>query len=157
MVEKKIKGRKRHIITDTLGFLLGCYVGAANENDRSGINQALENMRAKYTNVIKTYADMGYQGNMLRDHIREEYSIDLEIVKRPLSRFWIHKDTALEDIPVAVTGFKVQPKRWVVERTFAWLGRNRRLSKEYEHHTESTENLIYIAMSRLILRRITEC
>ncbi len=83
--------------------------------------------------------------------------LGLEIVKRPPCRFWIKADSNPEDWPKFPTGFKVQPKRWVVERTFAWIGRNRRLSKEYDYHTESTESHIYIAMSRLILRRMTEC
>ncbi len=151
--EKKIKGRKRHIITDTQGFILGCYVGAANENDRDGIKLALDNMSKKYNTVIKMWADMGYTGKELKEHTRERYNIDLEIVKRPPCRFWVHKDTSPELIPTREAGFKVEPRRWVVERTFAWLGRNRRLSKEYEYLTESTENLIYLAMNRLMLRR----
>ena len=79
--------------------------------------------------------------------------LDLEVIKRPPRRFWIHQDTPLEELPKIDTGFKVQPKRWVVERAFAWLGRNRRLSKEYEFDTNSSENLIYMAMNRLIIRR----
>ena len=152
-VEKKIKGRKRHIITDTEEFILGCYVGAANENDRDGLLGAIDNMKCKYTQIIKLWADMGYQGKDLRNNIQDKYSIDLEVIKRPPRRFWVHKDTLPEELPKIETGFKVQPKRWVVERTFAWLGRNRRLSKEYEFDTKSSENLIYMAMNRLILRR----
>lgn len=152
-VEKKIKGRKRHIITDTEGFILGCYVGAANENDRDGVLKAIDNMQCKYTQVTKLWADMGYQGKDLRASINDKYSIDLEVIKRPPRSFWVHQDTPLEALPKIETGFKVQPKRWVVERTFAWLGRNRRLSKEYEFDTNSSENLIYMAMNRLILRR----
>lgn len=93
MVEKKIKGRKRHIITDTEGFVLGCYVGAANENDREGIIRAIDNMRGKYGAIKKMWADMGYQGKDLRDKINQEYKIDLEIIKRPQKRFWVHQDT----------------------------------------------------------------
>lgn len=110
-------------------------------------------MKGKYTQVTKLWADMGYQGKDLRTGINDKYSIDLEVIKRPPRRFWIHQDTPLEELPKIETGFKVQPKRWVVERTFAWLGRNRRLSKEYEFDTNSSENLIYMAMNRLILRR----
>ncbi len=148
-----MKGRKRHIITDTQGFVLGCYVGAANENDRDGVKLALINMNSKYTNVTKMWADMGYVSSELKAYIKENYNIDFEIVKRPPCRFWVHKDTPPELIPVTEHGFKVEPRRWVVERTFAWLSRNRRLSKEYEYLTTSTENLIYLAMSRLMLRR----
>jgi putative transposase len=143
MAGKKIKGRKRHIITDTQGFVLGCYVGPASENDRSGIKVVLNNMKVKYNSIIKLFADMGYQSSNLKDYIKEEHNIDLEIVKRPPCRFWVKTDSNPEDWPKFPTGFKVQPKRWVVERTFAWLGRNRRLSKEYDYHTESTESIIY--------------
>ncbi|WP_447933253.1 IS5 family transposase [Wolbachia endosymbiont of Dactylopius coccus] len=116
---KKVKGRKRHIITDTQGFILGCYVGAANENDRDGVKIALDNMRKKYTNVRKMWADMGYQGKELKDYVKIEHNIDIEIVKRPPCRFWVHKDTPPELLPKVEPGFKVQPRRWVVERTFA--------------------------------------
>lgn len=150
---KKVNGRKRHIITDTQGFILSCYVGAANENDRDGIKIALNNMRTKYTKVKKMWADMGYQGKDLKTHIGEEYGIDIEIVKRPPCRFWVHKDTPLELLPQRNPRFLVQPRRWVVERTFAWINRNRRLSKEYDLLTTSTESFIYLAMSRVMLRR----
>jgi len=90
-------------------------------------------MRTKYTKVKKMWADMGYQGRNLKNHIKEEYDIDIEIVKRPPCRFWVHKDTPPELLPTREQGFKVQPRRWVVERTFAWVNRNRRLSKECLH------------------------
>lgn len=154
MEEKKIKGRKRHIITDTQGLLLGCYVGAADENDRTGVKSAISNMKSKYNKVLKMWADMGYQGKDLKDYISNEYGIDLEVVRRPRCRFWVHQDTPPELLPILPSGFKVQPKRWVVERTFAWFGRNRRLSKDYEYLTKSTENMLYFAMSKLMLQRI---
>jgi putative transposase len=128
-------------------------VGAASENDRDGIKIALDNMRKKYTNVKKMWADMGYQGRNLKNHIMEEYGIDIEIVKRPPCRFWVHKDTPTELLPVIESGFKVQPRRWVIERTFAWVNRNRRLSKEYDLLTTSTENVIYRAMTEVMINR----
>ncbi len=132
---------------------MSCYVGAANENDREGVKLVLENMKRKYNKVVKMWADMGYQGKDLKNYIKQEYEIELEIVKRPPCKFWVHKDTPVELLPARETGFKVQPKRWVVERTFAWLNRNRRLSKEYDFLTQTSENFIYLAMNRLILRR----
>lgn len=150
---KKVKGRKRHIITDTQGFVLGCYVGAASENDRDGVKMALDNMKEKYSNIKKMWADMGYQGKDLKDYVKREYGIDIEIVKRPPCRFWVHKDTPLELLPQRDPGFSVQPRRWVVERTFAWINRNRRLSKEYDLLTTSTESFIYLAMSKVMLSR----
>lgn len=152
--EKKIKGRKRHIITDTQGLVLGCYVGSASENDRYGVKLALTNTRKKYSNIKKMWADMGYQGKDCKDEVKEKYGIDLEVVKRPARRFWVHQDTPPELLPTIEHGFKIQPRRWVVERTFAWINRNRRLAKEYDFLTESTVNLIYIAMNRLMLRRL---
>ncbi|WP_353273268.1 IS5 family transposase [Wolbachia endosymbiont (group A) of Nomada ferruginata] len=153
MGAKKVKGRKRHIITDTQGFVLGCYVGAASENDRDGVKMALDDMKEKYSNIKKMWADMGYQGKYLKDYVKREYGIDIEIVKRPPCRFWVHKDTPLELLPQRDPGFSVQPRRWVVERTFAWINRNRRLSKEYDLLTTSTESFIYLAMSKVMLSR----
>lgn len=74
-------------------------------------------------------------------------------MKRPPCRFWVHKDTPTELLPVRESGFKVQPRRWVVERTFAWINRNRRLSKEYDLLTTSTENFIYLAMTKVMINR----
>ena len=154
MVEKKIKGRKRHIVTDTQGLVLGCYVGPANENDREGVKYALKNMVKKYIGVKKMWTDMGYIGKDLKASLAKEFGIDLEIVKRPSRRFWVHKNTPIEELPQEESGFKVQARRWVVERTFAWFGRYRRLSKEYDLLTSSTENNIYMALTRLILKRL---
>ena len=113
----------------------------------------LDLLKKKYTTIQKMWADMGYQGQGLEKHVKSIYGIDLTIVKRPPSRFWVHKDTPLDQLPVIEPGFKVQPKRWIVERTFAWINRNRRLSKEYEFLASSSENMIYLAMNRLMLRR----
>jgi putative transposase len=132
---------------------LGCYVGPANENDREGIKFALDNIKMKYNTILKILADMGYQGHNLKEFIKHNYKIDLEIIKRPPTRFWVRNDMPVESLPTVETGFKIQPKRWIVERTFAWLNRNRRLSKEYDLLTKSSENFIYLAMSKLILKR----
>ena len=115
---------------------------------------ALKNMVKKYSNVKKMWADMGYVGKDLKTALCEEFGIDLEIVKRPGRRFWVHKDIPIEELPQVESGFKIQPRRWVVERTFGWLGRYRRLSKEYDLLTSSTENNIYMALTRLILKRL---
>uniref|UniRef100_A0A1B0FE29 F-ATPase gamma subunit n=1 Tax=Glossina morsitans morsitans TaxID=37546 RepID=A0A1B0FE29_GLOMM len=95
------------------GFVLGCYVGAASENDRGGVKMALDNMKEKYSNIKKMWADMGYQGKDLKDYVKREYGIDIEIVKRPPCRFWVHKDTPLELLPQRHPGFSVQPRRVV--------------------------------------------
>lgn len=87
-------------------------------------------MSKKYSKFTKMWADMGYLSNELKEYIKQHYNIDLEIVKRPPCRFWVHKDIPIEALPVRESGFKVEPRGWGVERTFAWIGRNRRLSKE---------------------------
>lgn len=150
---KKVKGRKRHIVTDTQGFVLGCYLGAASENDRDGVKIALKKMKEKYTNVRKMWADMGYQSSELKDYTKKEHEINMEIVKRPPCRFWVHEDTPAELLPKRPIGFTIQPRRWFVERTFAWINRNRRLSKEYDLLAVSTEDFIYLAMTKLMLSR----
>lgn len=151
--EKKIKGRKRHIITDTQGLVLGCYIGPADENDRSGIFKVLEKVTISYKHILKMWADMGYQGKDVSLEIKEKFNLALEIVKRPNRSFWIQEGTPQKEWPQAEVGFKIQPRRWVVERTFGWLNRSRKLTKEYDLLPQSTENTIYIAMSRLILYR----
>ena len=132
-------------------------MGPADENDRSGIKIVLNKVKKKYETVLKTWADMGYQGQDLKNHIKQEYKVDLEIVKRPPCRFWVHKDNIQEFLQNVEprNEFKIQPKRWVVERTFAWINRNRRLSKEYDFLTNSSETFIYLTMSRLMLRRLS--
>jgi putative transposase len=92
---------------------------------------------------------MGYLSKDLSTGINDKYSIDLEGIKRPLIRFWIDQDLLIEALVKIEAGFKVQPERWVVERTSAWLGRGHRLSKVYEFDTSSSESLIYLAMNRL--------
>lgn len=81
-------------------------MGAASKNDRDGIKIALDNIRKKYTNVKKMWDDMVYQGRNLKNHIKEEYGIDIEIVQRLPCRFWVHKDTPTELLPVRESGLK---------------------------------------------------
>ena len=129
-------------------------MGPANENDREGIKVALDNMSKRYGTITKMWADMGYQSESLKDYIKQNYDISFEIVKRPPCRFWLLKDTPPELLPKVEVGFKVQPKRWIVERTFAWINRNRRLSKEYDPLAVTSENFIALAMTRLLLHRM---
>jgi transposase len=96
------------------------------------------------------WADMAYRGLRLRTWVEEECGWTLEIVERPRRWGWYPVDVE----PPPVPAFTVLPRRWVVERTIAWVGRYRRLSKEYEYLSESSETMIYLAMSRLMLRRL---
>lgn len=102
---------------------------------------------------------MGYQGKNLKDRIAKQ-GIDLEIVKRPRTRFWVPQE--VEDVRAylkkseieIIEGFKVLPRRWVVERTFAWIGRYRRMSKDYEFLTQTQETMMRLSMIRTMLKRI---
>ena len=96
------------------------------------------------------WADMGYRGQRLKAWIEQECEWKLEIVQRPRKWGWYPKDVE----PPPMPAFTVLRRRWVVERTFAWMGRYRRMSKDYEYLTESSEAMIHLAMSRLMLRRL---
>lgn len=136
---KKVGGRKRHIVVDTLGNLLEVVVHAADIQDRDGAMFVLYKLApAVKSHLRKLWADGGYAGKLI-DWVREHLDAVLEIVERD----------------PAQKGFKVLPRRWVVERTFAWFGRYRRLSKDYEHDPSSSETVIYLASIRTMLRRLT--
>jgi len=135
---KHIKGRKRHILVDTLGLLLVLVVHAANIQDYDGARQVLQQAPAKSSRLQKVIADGIYPKNGLVEWVKQQFHFILEIVTRP------HEQK----------GFVVLPKRWIVERTFAWLGRNRILSKEYERLTQTSESDVYVASIRLMLRRL---
>ena len=135
---KKIKGRKRHILVDTLGNLLDVVVTAANVNDRDGAKRVLTKVEHMIAlRLLKIWVDKGYQGD-LELWFHDQWQIALEIVAAD-------KDQK---------GFAVQPRRWVVERTFAWLGKYRRLSKDFERDTQSSEGFIYLASIMTLLKRL---
>jgi putative transposase len=135
---KKVNGRKRHILVDTLGLLLMVVVHAANVQDRDGARLVLERAKGRFPRLQLIWADGGYTGKLV-EWVKSVCRWVLEIVKR--------SDDG--------KGFQVLPRRWVVERTFGWLGRYRRLSKDYEGLPESSEAMIYIAMIHLMVRRLT--
>ena len=135
---KKINGRKRHIVTDTLGLLVGLVVHGADVQDRNGAPAVLRTIRFAFPWLRHVFADGGYAGPKLRRRLAKIGSWTLQIVKR--------SDKA--------QGFEVLPRRWVVERTFAWLGRCRRLAKDWEKTIASAEAWIMIAHIRLLTRRL---
>src|SRR3990172_485470 len=135
---KQIKGRKRHLLVDTLGLVLKVVVLSAGLQDREGAQTLFDKIRGTFARLQKIWADGAYAGPKLGDWVKAQCHWVLEIVKRS------------DD----VKGFVVLPKRWVVERTFSWLGRNRRLSKDYERLIESSEAFVYIAAIRLMTRRL---
>ena len=136
---KKIKGRKRHIVVDTVGNLLEVIVHPANVQDYDGAKLVLSKLMAAVSSLQRIWADSIYKYAGLVEWVRQTFSIALEAVGRPYGQ----------------KGFQILPHRWVVERTFSWLGRYRRLSKDYEHCTKSSEGVIYIASIHTMLRRLT--
>ena len=135
---KKVKGRKRHILTDTQGFLLAAIVHAADIQDRDGAPAVLGLARYRFPWMRHVFADGGYAGEKLRKALTKIGDWKLDIVKR--------SDQA--------KGFHVLPRRWVVERTFAWLGRSRRLAKDWERTIESSLAWLFIASIRTLTRRL---
>mgnify|MGYP001612965196 FL=1 len=135
-------GRKRHILVDTLGLILLVCVHPANVQDRDGARLLLAALRERFGWLRCIWADGGYAGTLVQwvRALCPNRGTRLEIVQH-------HK---------AVHRFKLLPRRWVVERTFAWLGRSRRLSKDYEHTVSSSESFIYIAMVHLMVRRLAK-
>lgn len=135
---KKIKGRKRHIVVDTLGLMFGLSVHGADIQDRDGAADVLGSIRYSCPWLRHVFADGGYAGPKLKGALEKVGDWTLQIVKR--------SDTA--------EGFELLPRRWVVERTFAWLNRCRRLAKDWETSTASAEAWINISHIRLTTRRL---
>ena len=135
---KKVTGRKRHIVVDTLGMLLNVVVHRASVQDRDGTRRLLRNASRRFPSIKKIFADAGYQGPRVAEVVATTGSWELEIVKRTEA----HK-------------FVVLPKRWIVERTFAWISRNRRLARDFERYASTVVAFIRLAMIRIMLRRLT--
>src|SRR5665213_3993251 len=131
---KKIKGRKRHIVTDTQGRGLVLEPHPAGIQDRDGAGPLLRASRRSFPFIKRVFADGGYAG----DRVASATSIAVEIVRREPDQ----------------TGFAVQPRRWVVERFFAWINRNRRLAKDFEASIASAKAFLYAASVMLLVRRI---
>lgn len=136
---KKIKGRKRHILVDTLGLILGVFVTPASCPEREGGQKVLQQVGSWLIGLRKLWADGGYSGENFAQWVRGNWpKLEVEIVKR-------------SDVK---KGFAVLPRRWIVERTFGWLMRHRRLVRDYERSQASAEAWIYLAMIRIQLRRL---
>lgn len=134
---KKVKGRKRHILVDILGCVLAVFVTAASVQDRNTLRMVLREVQYTVPSLEKILVDGGYRGPELAA-VASEFDIPIEVVMR--------SDDA--------KGFQVIPKRWVVERTFGWLNRYRRLSKEYDRNPESTRAWIHVASLRMMAARL---
>jgi putative transposase len=136
---KNVKGRKRHLLVDTLGLPLSVYVTSADVQDRVGARCLLAGLKPFVPRLKKVWADGAYAGEKLAGWLEEQGGWELEIIARDRE----------------AKGFEMLPKRWIIERSFSWLIRNRRLSKDYERLVQTSETFIEVAMIRLILRRLT--
>src|SRR4051794_6543759 len=134
---KKIKGRKRHILVDTLGLLLNVVVHPADIQDRDGAFHLLRRARRLFPFIERIFADGAYAGRKMAMTVWRTGAWRLQIVKR--------SDAA---------GFEVLPKRWIVERTFAWISRNRRLARDFERYATTAAAFFRLAMIRIMLRRL---
>ena len=132
-----MNGRKRHLVVDTLGLILTVVVHAADVQDRDGAKLVFRKLRGLYPRLKRIWADGGYAGKLI-DWTKRVGRWTLEIVKRSDK----------------VVGFAVLPKRWIVERTFGWIGRYRRMSKDYEMLIPSSEAMILIVMINVMVHRL---
>src|SRR6516164_4133719 len=135
---KKVKGRKRHIVSDTSGLLVGVVVHAADIQDRDGAGIVIQAIHDPFPWLRHLFADSVYTGPNLREALTKFGDWTTELVTRA----------------DGVTGFQLLPRRWVIERTFAWLNRNHRLAKDFETPITSATTWIYIAATQLLIRRL---
>jgi putative transposase len=135
---KNVTGRKRHLLVDTSGLLMAVVVTPASIQERDGAIQLFQRLTGACKKLRCIWVDGGYRGPILADWVAQHCRFDLHCVLRPAHQ----------------QGFAVLPRRWVVERTFAWLNHHRRLSKDYEGVTPTSEAFIYIAMIRIMVRRL---
>ncbi len=132
---KRIKGRKRSIIVDTLGLILCVWVHSAGIQDRNAGLPIIEKLKERGNRIVKIFAYSGYNG-VLVQRVKNQCGYDLEIVKKQENK-----------------AFKVLPKRWIVERTIAWINNSRRMAKDYERHTATSEAMVQLAAIRIMLNR----
>ena len=164
---KKVKGRKRHLLVDTQGLVLKAKVHSAKIMDWDGIKTLLAQADVKFSRLKHLWLDAGYRGeDKGRGWVEKALGWSVELVERQrkpapeeVLKLWA-EEWSKEGVRVdwekllPPRGFQVLPKRWVVERTFSWIDQNRRMSKDYERLPESSEAFIYVAMSRLMARRL---
>lgn len=134
---KKVNGRKRHILVDTLGLVMKAKVTTGDVQDRDGARQLLKRLPGSCKKLRKIWVDGAYRGQLV-DWVADKFKFRLAVIAREKG----------------LKGFQVLPRRWVVERTFGWLDGSRRLSKDYEQLTETSETMLYIAMTRIMLRKL---
>jgi putative transposase len=162
---KKVRGRKRHLLVDTEGLVLKAKVHSAKVPDQDGIRLLLESASEEMSRLKHLWLDAGYEGRGRR-WAEDVLGLSVEVVRKPpkpvpekVAKIWAEewsKEGEAIDWQrlMPPRGFVVLPRRWVVERTFSWLGQNRRMSKDYERLCASAEAFVYAAMTRLMVRRL---
>jgi putative transposase len=164
---KKVKGRKRHLLVAPEGFVLKAKVHSAKVMDWDGIKTLLRRADEYFPRLKHLWVDAGYRGeDKVKDWVEKTLGWSVDLVERPRSpapkevhMAWAEqwrKEGVMVDWEKLLPprGFVVLPRRWVVERSFAWIGHNRKMSKDYERLCASGEAFVYAAMSRLMLRRL---
>lgn len=155
---KKVKGRKRHLVVDTMGLLLAVSVTAASIQDRDGAHPVVAAAMAKYPSVRTLYVDGGYAGQCAQT-VSQCHGIEVNVVRHPASRKvgrWADSRQAdLFELQADAKGFVVLAKRWVVERTHAWNERARRLVMHHDRLASVAEAWVWLTEARLLLRRLT--
>ena len=162
---KKVRCRKRHLLVDTEGLVLKAKVHSAKVPDQDGIKLLLKGVRNFFPRLSHLWVDAGYQG-WGKEWTEQVLGLSVEVVHRTpkptpdkVARIWV-EEWAKEGKQIdwqrlmPRRGFEVLPRRWVVERTFSWLSQNRRMSRDYERLCSTAEAFIYVAMSRLMARRL---
>ena len=163
---KKVRGRKRHVLVDTEGFVVEARVHSAKVPDQDGLRRLLEPARARLPRLSYLWADAGYRGRG-KDWAEGALGVEVEVVNRSpkpppekVLRIWAREwfkeghEMDLSKLPTR-PAFENLPRRWVAERTFAWISHNRRMSKDYERSCATGEAFVYAAMTRLMVRRLT--
>src|SRR5829696_5888153 len=162
---KKVEGRKRHLLVDTEGLVLEARVHSARVPDQDGIRLLLDPARERLVHLAHLWVDAGYQGRARR-WAEDVLGLSVEVVRKPprpvpeeVAKRWA-EEWAKEGKEVdwqrlmPPKGFRVLPRRWVVERTFAWICHNRRMAKDYKRLCTTGEAFVYAAMTRLMVRRL---
>src|ERR1051326_3762550 len=149
---KKLAGRKRHILVDTQGWVLSAVVHSAALSDRAGGRLVLATARERFPRLQRIWADQGYTGGLQR-WAAEHYGLALEVVYPPLRQLKRYALDVLAEMETS-SGFHVIPKRWIVERTFSWPGRQLRLSKDYVYLPSTSQAWMYLVGIRLLLARL---
>ena len=150
-----MSGRKRHLLVDTGGLVVEALVPVADSTDRQGGQQLLEaigDVATTFPRLCYLWVDSAYQGSF-KAWVEQTLHWTVDVVKRPSGWVWVRED---QEPPPRPTGFQLLRRRWVVERTFGWLGRWRRLSKDDAYLPATSACTIYLAMIRVMLRRLAD-